>query len=145
PITYPHVLATPLHLAMIACDAFPIRLFGIVHTRNRIVQHRPLRVDETGRIHAWLEGHRETARGQELDLQTEVRIREEIVWSETSTLLARRPERHRGPRMRGLGLPTVEIPPKEDVTTSTFVVAPRVGREYARVSGDFNPIHIANV
>jgi len=37
------------------------------------------------------------------------------------------------------------VPPRQDVTTSTFVVAPTVGRQYARVSGDFNPIHIADI
>src|SRR5882757_6933779 len=68
PITYPHVIATPLHLAMIACEAFPVSLLGVVHTRNRIIQNRPLHVDGAGQIRAWLEGHRETARGQELDL-----------------------------------------------------------------------------
>jgi acyl dehydratase len=145
PITYPHVLATPLHLAMIASEAFPVGLFGIVHLRNRIVQHRPLHVDDSGEIHAWLEGHRETARGQELDLQTQVRIGAETVWSETSTLLARRHNRSKVPRTREPGLPTLEVPPRQEVTTSTFVVAPTVGRQYACVSGDFNPIHIANV
>ncbi len=145
PITYPHVLATPLHLAMIASEAFPVSLFGIVHLRNRIVQHRPLHVDDSGEIHAWLEGHRETGRGQELDLQTEVRVGGETVWSETSTLLTRRQHRSKVPRTREPGLPTLEMPPRQDVTTSTFIVAPTVGRQYARVSGDFNPIHIANV
>jgi acyl dehydratase len=145
PITYPHVLATPLHLAMIACEAFPVSLFGVVHLRNRIVQHRPLHVDDTGNIRAWLEGFRETARGQELDLQTEVRVGGNLVWSETSTLLARRHERSKVPRTREAGLPTLEVPPRQDVTTSTFIVAPTIGRQYARVSGDFNPIHIANV
>src|ERR1700730_18935726 len=52
PITYPHVIATPVHLAMIACEAFPVSLLGMVHTRNRIVQHRPLRVDDTGEIYS---------------------------------------------------------------------------------------------
>src|SRR4030081_3826321 len=93
PITYPHVLATPLHLAMIACEAFPVSLLGVVHTRNRIVQHRPLHIDDAGQIHAWLEGHRDTARGQELDLQTQVLVGGHSVWSETSTFLARRYDR----------------------------------------------------
>jgi acyl dehydratase len=145
PITYPHVLATPVHLAMIACEAFPVNLLGVVHTRNRIVQHRPLNVDDAGQIHAWLEGHRETGRGQELDLQTEVRVGGETVWSETSTFLARGSGRSKVPRSRGAGLPNLEIPPRQDVTTSSFVVAPGVGRQYARVSGDFNPIHIADI
>jgi acyl dehydratase len=145
PITYPHVLATPVHLAMIACEAFPVSLLGVVHTRNRIVQHRPLHVDDTGRIHAWLEGHRETARGQEFDLQTEVRAGDETVWAETSTFLARRPDRSKAPRTREAGLPILDVPPRQDVTTSTFIVSPGVGRQYARVSGDFNPIHIADI
>ena len=145
PITYPHVLATPLHLAIIACEAFPVNLLGVVHTRNRIVQHRPLNVDDAGEIHAWLEGHRETVRGQELDMQTQVRVGGETVWSETSTLLARRHDRSKSARTRDPGLPNLEIPPRQDVTTSTFVVSPGVGRQYARVSGDFNPIHIADI
>lgn len=145
PITYPHVLATPLHLAMIACEAFPVSLLGVVHTRNRIVQHRPLHVDDVGDIRAWIEGHRETFRGQEMDLQTQVSVGGEVVWSETSTLLARRADRTRGPRTREGGLPSLEVPPRQDVTTSTFVVSPHIGRQYARVSGDFNPIHIADI
>src|SRR5262249_38972019 len=103
PITYPHVMATPLHLAMIACESFPVSLFGVVHLRNRIVQHRPLHVDDTGEIHAWLEGYRETARGQELDLQTQVRVGVETVWWETSTLLVRRQHRSKVPRTREAG------------------------------------------
>jgi hypothetical protein len=145
PITYPHVLATPLHLAMIACSAFPVSLLGVVHTRNRITQHRPLRMDDSGEIHAWMEGHRETVRGQELDLQTELRVGGEIVWSEISTLLARRAHGSRPARPRVPGLPNLVVPPRQDVSTSTFVVSPGVGRRYACISGDFNPIHIADV
>jgi acyl dehydratase len=145
PITYPHVMATPLHLAILACEAFPVSLLGVVHIRNRIVQHRALRVDDAGQIHARLEGHRETARGQELDLQTQVRVDGQTVWSETSTFLARRPGRSKMVAREQPGLPSLEIPPRQDVATSTFIVAPGVGRQYARVSGDFNPIHIADV
>jgi len=145
PITYPHVLAAPLHLAMLACDAFPVSLLGVVHTRNRIIQQRPLRTDDTGEIHSWMEGHRETARGQEIDLQTQLRVGGQPLWSEVSTLLARRAEGHRPPRTREGGLPQLDVPPRQDVSTSTFVVSPGVGRQYARVSGDFNPIHIMDV
>jgi len=145
PIAYPHVLAAPLHLAMIACEAFPVNLLGVVHTRNRITQYRPLRTDDGGEIQSWLEGYRETVRGQELDLQTQIRVGGDTVWSETSTLLARRADGSRVPRTREAGLPNLEVPPRQDVSTSTFVVAADVGRRYARVSGDFNPIHIADV
>ena len=145
PITYPHILATPVHLAMIASEAFPVSLLGVVHVRNRIVQHRPLHVHDTGGIHAWMEGYRDTSRGQEIDLQTEVRIHDDVVWSETATFLARHRQRRRLPRTGEPAMPNVEMPPRQDVTTSTFIVNRAVGRQYARVSGDFNPIHIADV
>jgi acyl dehydratase len=92
-----------------------------------------------------MEGHRETVRGQEIDLQTQLRVGGQPVWSEVSTLLARRAEGHRPPRTREGGLPQLDVPPRQDVSTSTFVVSPGVGRQYARVSGDFNPIHIMDV
>ena len=36
PIAYPHILAMPLHLAMLGAEAFPVKLFGLVHVHNRI-------------------------------------------------------------------------------------------------------------
>jgi len=145
PIAYPHVLATPVHLAMVANDAFPVSLMGVVHIRNRIVQHRPLRVDDAGGIRTWLEGHRESPRGQEFDLQTEVQVGPETVWAETCTFLARRRGGSRSSRERTAPVASVTTPPRQDVSTSSFIVEPDVGRRYARVSGDFNPIHIADL
>ena len=42
PIAYPHVLAMPLHLAMLGAEAFPVKLFGLVHVQNRIAMRQPL-------------------------------------------------------------------------------------------------------
>ena len=145
PIAYPHVLATPVHLAMIASDAFPLSLMGVVHIANRIVLRRPLRIDDTGEIRAILDGHRDTPRGQELDLNTEVRVGGEVVWSETCTLLARRRGRRGPPRTGGAHGAGVAVPPPETVRTQIFAVDPGTGRRYARVSGDFNPIHVADL
>lgn len=142
PIAFPHVLATPLHLAMLASDAFPWNLFGVVHVRNRIVQKRPLRLDDSGEIRAYIEPHNVTLRGQELRLQTEVSTGGETIWSETSVLLCRMAEQARpsGPPPRDFAQP-----PQENVRTEAFTIPAAVGRRYARVSGDFNPIHMADV
>ena len=40
PATYPHVLAFPLHMAVMADGSFPFGAVGLVHLENRIVQHR---------------------------------------------------------------------------------------------------------
>jgi len=42
PVAYPHVLATPVQLALLSSKAFPVRLMGLVHLRNHI--------ERTGRI-----------------------------------------------------------------------------------------------
>ena len=40
PATYPHVLAFPLHMAVMADGGFPFGAVGLVHVENRIEQHR---------------------------------------------------------------------------------------------------------
>ncbi len=143
PIAYAHTLATPLHLAMLASEAFPLNLLGVVHVRNRIVQKRPLRADDTGEIRAYIEPDRMTSRGQELRMQTDVRIGGEGIWSETSTLLSRSSEQ-RPVRAAGPSTSDFEMPPREHARTDRFAVPAATGRQYARVSGDFNPIHMAD-
>jgi hypothetical protein len=46
PSTYPHVLAFPLALELMADPAFPFSPLGLVHVGNRIEQTRPLRAGE---------------------------------------------------------------------------------------------------
>src|SRR5690606_10825572 len=42
PVTYPHVLAFPLALALMTAPGFPLPAAGLVHVANRIVALRPL-------------------------------------------------------------------------------------------------------
>ncbi len=46
PATYLHVLAFPLHMALMTDSGFPFGAIGLVHISNRITQHRPVRVEE---------------------------------------------------------------------------------------------------
>src|SRR5688572_14098487 len=90
PIAYPHVLAMPLHLAILGAEAFPVKLFGLVHVHNRIAMREPISAEEPAEVRAWIEGHRDTERGQEFDLHTEYVVGGEPLWDETCTFLARR-------------------------------------------------------
>lgn len=144
PLTYPHVIAMPLHMAMLTCDAFPVRLLGLVHVRNEIVSRRPLGEGEALDVHSRLAGHRETDRGQEFDLITEVSVSGELVWSEISTFLARKRMPRSGESAKPPGKRAVEEMPAAMQTTSWHADAD-IGRRYALVSGDFNFIHLADV
>src|SRR4051812_5167312 len=143
PIAYPHVLATPLHLAMLGAEAFPVKLFGLVHTQNRIAMRQPLSAEEPAEIRAWIEGHRETERGQEFDLHTEYVAAGESLWDETCTFLARRKP---PPGTRPSGVRSVETPRDAQAMKSSSFRAPSgLGRRYGFISGDVNPIHMSDL
>ena len=144
PIAYPHILAFPLHLAMLGAEAFPVKLFGLVHVHNRIAMREPLSADEPAEIRSWIEGHRDTERGQEFDLHTEYVVAGEPRWDETCTFLARR----RAPS--GEGAKTTQSKPAESpdavaIKSSSFRAPAGLGRRYGFISGDVNPIHMSDL
>jgi hypothetical protein len=145
PIAYPHILAMPLHLAMLGAEAFPVKLFGLVHVQNRIAMREPLSAEEPAEIRCWIEGHRDTERGQEFDLHTEYVVADQPRWDETCTFLARR----RSPA--GAGKTTTGLRPPEHgadavaVKSSSFRAPAGLGRRYGFLSGDVNPIHMSDL
>src|SRR5918993_2381194 len=46
PPTYPHMLAFPLHMAVMSDRSFPFGAVGLVHVENSIVQKRPIGIGE---------------------------------------------------------------------------------------------------
>ena len=143
PPAYPHVLASALHLALLSSDKFPVRLLGLVHVRNRIEQLRPLAVEDGGQLATWIEGHRDVPRGQEFDLHTEWRSGSQVVWRETCTFLARRRQVVR----TEVDTPRTEpsVAGRTEVRTVSFRAPAGLGRRYGWMSGDINPIHLADI
>lgn len=143
PIAYPHVLATPLHLAMLGAEAFPVKVFGLVHMQNRIAMRQPLSAEEPAEIRAWIEGHRETDRGQEFDLHTEYVVAGEALWDETCTFLARK----RPPPGTSKPVPRSSegAPDAVPIKSSSFRAPAGLGRRYGFISGDVNPIHMSDL
>lgn len=131
PPTYPHVLAFGLHLELLAHA--PFSAVGVVHIANRITQYRPLRLGETLAVSARVSPLRPHRRGRQFDFVSEVRVDDELVWEDVSTNLK-----------RGDGDESVrdewsfaEVPP-----TALWTLPDDLGRRYAAVSGDHNPIHL---
>jgi len=137
PITYPHALANPLHLALITGPTFPVRFLGLVHLRNTIRSLRPVPDGAALDLRCTLDGPRETERGQEFDLVTEVRVEGALSWSETAVLLARRPGAGGGTRP-----PPPAGAPAPASPLARWKLPADLGRRYARASGDWNPIHL---
>lgn len=139
PSTYLHVLAFPLHLALMTDGSFPFGAVGLVHIENRITQHRPVLFGEelSLRVRATaLEPHR---RGLKFSILSEARAGQELAWEEESVNLHRTRSADGDKQEPNREPDESEAPPP---ATARWRLAGDLGRRYASVSGDHNPIHL---
>jgi acyl dehydratase len=152
PPTYLHLLSFPLSLQLMTARDFPFSLLGLVHVANVNVQTRPVRADELVSITTYAGNLRSHPAGQQLDIVSQASIDDYVVWRETSTYLSRGHGAETGAAERGPaagrnsaagavapaeGEPAVAIEPR-----GQWRVPADIGRRYATVSGDRNPIHL---
>jgi acyl dehydratase len=110
---------------------------GAVHVENTIEVVRPIGVEEVLDITVRAANLRPHRRGTQVDLVSEVRTGDDVVWRGVSTYLA-----------RGKGDPTAPSSAVPDLTAVPTVphaiwrLGEGTGRAYAAVSGDWNPIHL---
>lgn len=135
PITYPNLLAANLQKAVLTHPQFPLRLFGVVHTRQRIEQFRALHPNEAFSGRCSVEGFRPVRRGGEFDLHTSIFAGGEEVWRGVTTILSRELPGH---EERRLPVQPVQFP---NTRSCAWKIREDQGRRYAKVSGDNNPIH----
>jgi acyl dehydratase len=140
PPTYIHMLAFPLHLALMTDGRFPFPAIGLVHIANRIVQHRPVGAGELLSLKVWADPLEYHPRGRQFTIRTEARAGDELVWEEHSTNLRRGPSGDPPPE----GTPGDPGPPsaEELPASATWRLPGDLGRRYGSVSGDLNPIHV---
>jgi hypothetical protein len=132
PATYPHILAFPLAMELMAAADFPFSPLGLVHIGNRIEQRRPLRADERLDLRVRAENLGPHERGTQFELVGEAEVGGEVVWRDVSRYLHREGKGSSAPR-------EAEEPP---MPSAIWTVPGDIGRRYARVSGDANPIHM---
>lgn len=139
PVTYPHMLAFPLQLSLMTDQSFPFAALGLVHIANRIAQHTPIRISDQLALKVWATDLRGHPRGTQFTLRSEARVGDQLVWEEDSTILKRggSSEGNGSRRERGGGADQPQLP-----ATATWRLPGDLGRRYASVSGDMNPIHM---
>jgi acyl dehydratase len=135
PVTYPHMLAFPLHLRLMTEPTFPFPAIGMVHIYNKITVHRPLLISETFEIKVTAQPLVDHPRGRAATIVTTVSVENETVWDEISTNL------RIGRSNDDATAPSVD-PAAELPFAAEWKLPADLGRRYAAVSGDYNPIHI---
>ena len=135
PLTFPHLLAFPLHMAIMSDPAFPYPAIGMVHVENTITAHRAIGVGEAVDVTTEVGAPRPHAKGVLLDFVTTVSAGGETAWESTSTYL------RRGRAVDGDATPGLVVPDPPTGGVAWRLPA-NLGRTYASVSGDANPIHL---
>jgi len=150
PCTYPHVLAFGLHMKLLSDGRFPLAPIGLVHVENRILQQRVIPVGELLQLDVRALPAQPHPAGVTFAIATDAAIAGETVWSSTSTML----RRSGSPREDTGGAPRPSTPagaagPRrltpgaaEGDLRGTWRLEADLGRRYAAISGDRNPIHM---
>ena len=138
PVTYPHMLAFPLHMAIMSDGSFPFGAVGLVHVENSIAQKRPIGIHEELTIRVSPTKLQPHPKGKTFSLVTEVFVDGEPVWESTSTMLRRGKSSEDAPKQeKGF-----ESLPADAPASAEWKLPGDLGRRYAGVSGDRNPIHM---
>jgi acyl dehydratase len=137
PPTYPHMLAFPLHLAVMSDGSFPFGAVGLVHVENSIVQRRPFGIDEELTIRIRPTKLQPHLRGKTFSLETEVLVGDEVVWESVSTMLRRGKGDEKAKQEKGFESLPADVP-----ASAEWKLGGDLGRRYGGVSGDRNPIHM---
>ncbi|WP_339427217.1 MaoC family dehydratase [Pseudomonas sp. RA_105y_Pfl1_P41] len=141
PATYPHILAFGLQMQLLTDSNFPFPLLGLIHLNNRIRIHRPLGGVSELSISVHTQNLKPHPKGATFELVTSVEDSLGLLWEAESRMLCR------GVKLEG----ETEDDAQDDAQPSPTQVselirwkAPAdIGRRYARVSGDYNPIHLS--
>ena len=141
PILYPHIMVGSMHMNMLSHKEFPIRLLGSVHLKNRITQHQAIADDATVDLYSEVVGYRLVEKGVEFDFISQVSIEGRIVWEEVSTFF-------KTGRFGGKQNPSEEKSFELQSLTNpepcgSWHVPNNRGKKYAKISGDYNPIHMS--
>lgn len=137
PPTYPHMLAFPLHMAVMSDGRFPFGAVGLVHVSNTIVQKRPIGINEAMTIRVRPTKLQPHPKGKTFSLETEVLVDDEVVWESVSTMLRRGKGDENARGEKGF-----EALPEDAPASAEWKLDGGLGRRYGGVSGDRNPIHM---
>ena len=140
PVLYPHVLTSSMHIHLITDKRFPASALGAVHSRMHIVQYEPIPDSQKVDLHCRISNARTLKAGLETDIVTTVTADDKRLWQSVATYIFRgrkfgKPgEQHPWATFDPLGEASIE---------AQWHVPADMGKRYAKITGDYNPIHVS--
>ncbi|HLD67643.1 MAG TPA: MaoC/PaaZ C-terminal domain-containing protein [Pseudomonas sp.] len=137
PPTYPHILAFALQLQLLTDKAFPFPLLGLVHLENRIRVIRPLGGLGPFTVSVQVQHLQPHDKGALFSLITRLDDQLGLLWEGDSRILCR------ALHLDGTPVERSEEAPLPLSPLAHWPAPASIGRAYARISGDYNPIHLS--
>ena len=141
PPLFPHLLGFPLQLTLLTDPASPFPAMGLVHVANHVEVVRGIPLGAAVDVEVEMTPVRPHRKGRSVDLVARASLDGEVVWRSASTYLRRGGGSADGGAAAPDGAPEVDA---GGVRLSAVWRLPGdLGRRYAAVSGDRNPIHLS--
>lgn len=133
PATYLWTRAFPLIMRILVSKQFLLPAMGQVHLSNQISVHKTFDISKKITITAAVAHSKLSSKGLEWTMQLTADVEGISVWSSQSTFL------HRCKTGIERNSKTIE---KAEGESQQWSLAKDLGRRYAAISGDYNPIHL---
>ncbi|MBV4486528.1 acyl dehydratase [Pseudomonas sp. SWRI153] len=137
PPTYPHILAFALQMQLLTARDFPFPLLGLIHLSNRIRVLRPMGAISRAQVSVRVRNLQPHPKGATFDLLTTLDDQLGPLWEAESQMLCR------GVKLEGEALARDWEPSLDLLEVARWTAPADIGRQYAKVSGDYNPIHLS--
>lgn len=150
PSPYIQVLASPLHLQIISHPAFPFSPFGMIHVRNEIELIEPITTRDSLDILCTFNSVQTLPSGHEGQIVTTAFKQGRRVWHSDLTFLIRKNRaRNAKPKRKkateGVLDDEMLSSNASPLLTTSWELPSQLGWKYARISNDYNPIHLSKL
>lgn len=157
---YFHLYAFPQHLKLMLDKQFPFSLLGIVHLRNRIEQQCEIDTQAPFSVSSQYGDIVDHAKGLSFSIKSKVEVDAKVVWQSESWFLVRYPKSNQKKSEISVEIDkdkrvesekgnsstnNYKNPHQEYTGSSPWHFSGKTARKYARISGDYNPIHLYGI
>lgn len=143
PISYPFVLTMPMQIQLFAHPSILINPLGFLHVSNNMTLYKPISKCEKMEAYCYIDSTRLAKKGLEITVKISINVNSEPLWECESTYL-KFSKKYRDEEGNGKKQFSFESYDEYD-EEHHWQVSRKDAFSYARVSGDYNLIHLSSI
>ena len=140
PACYPHLMLFNQHINILSQPDFPLPLIGLIHLSNKFRQYRKLGTDEKFNFKSYAVNLSKVENGHRFEIISKVTVGSELVWDSRSLFQVPNGKKSNS-KPKPITIKQAVLAADEEGLS--WHVSPSHARRYARISKDFNPIHLS--